>query len=112
MISANDRITPSRLFSRLQSVSSAEFIDPDAGPLDIFIRTSDVKRLSDYMMPQCHADTQLHFIKTYWPDFGLSDLLPILLGWQQKVWLRQGIRGRGLEPNQEDEPISEEEYEE
>lgn len=75
-------------------MSSAEFVNPGAGPLDILIRTSDVKRLSDFMMPQAHADTQLHFIKTYWPDFGLSDLLPILLGWQQKVWLRRGLVGR------------------
>lgn len=71
-------------------MSSAQVVDPEAGPLDILIRTSDVKRLSDFMMMQCNDDTQLHFVKTYWPDFGLSDLLPILLGWQQKVWLQGG----------------------
>lgn len=69
-----------------------------------------MKRLSDFMMPQCNADTQLHFIKTYWPDFGLSDLLPILLGWQQKVWLARGLQGRGPEPSQEEEmPTDDEE---
>lgn len=37
---------------------------------------------------QASEDTQLHFVRTMWPEFGLSDLLPILLGWQQKMWLR------------------------
>jgi ditrans,polycis-polyprenyl diphosphate synthase len=37
---------------------------------------------------QANDDTQLHFVKTYWPEFGLTDMLPILLGWQQKQWLR------------------------
>lgn len=60
------------------------------------------------MMAQCNDDTQLHFIKTYWPDFGLSDLLPILLGWQQKVWLRRGIAGRDREPSIV-EPLSDDE---
>jgi ditrans,polycis-polyprenyl diphosphate synthase len=101
----------------------------DCGKVDIFVRTSNVKRLSDFQMwqvghnPSCFlkqaqeiehtvkgdrvqrngreeqtrvkalttqaaGDTQLHFVKTYWPEFGLTDMLPILLGWQQKVWLR------------------------
>ncbi|KAL1412840.1 cis-prenyltransferase [Vanrija albida] len=88
-----DKITSQTVFSKLQTVASAASVDNGHGPLDIFIRTSGVKRLSDFMMWQADEDTQIHFVKTYWPDFGLTDLLPILLGWQQKVWLG---RGRGV----------------
>ncbi|KAH7927801.1 Di-trans-poly-cis-decaprenylcistransferase [Leucogyrophana mollusca] len=55
-------------------------------PLDIFIRTSGVKRLSGFMQWQCCEHTQIQMIDTYWPDFGLSDLVPILLDYQRKVW--------------------------
>jgi ditrans,polycis-polyprenyl diphosphate synthase len=75
-------------------------------PLDILIRTSGVKRLSDYLLWQvsppsrqvtfthsppgtgwqCTENTQIHFIHTYWPDIGLFDLLPIILDYQRKVW--------------------------
>ncbi|KAI0283376.1 putative undecaprenyl diphosphate synthase-domain-containing protein [Russula aff. rugulosa BPL654] len=55
-------------------------------PLDVLIRTSGVKRLSDYLLWQCTENTQIHFIDTYWPDIGLLDLLPIILDYQRKVW--------------------------
>ena len=72
-------------------------------PLDILIRTSGVKRLSDFLLwqvrststsfhlyvltiRQCTESTQVHFIDTYWPDIGLFDLLPIILDYQRKVW--------------------------
>ncbi|KZT02389.1 Di-trans-poly-cis-decaprenylcistransferase [Laetiporus sulphureus 93-53] len=55
-------------------------------PLDILVRTSGVKRLSDYLLWQCCEDTQLQFSSTYWPDFGLWDFVPILLDYQRKVW--------------------------
>ncbi|KAH9968857.1 Decaprenyl diphosphate synthase-like protein [Russula dissimulans] len=55
-------------------------------PLDILIRTSGVKRLSDYLLWQCTENTQIHFIDTFWPDMGLFDLLPIILDYQRKVW--------------------------
>jgi len=53
-------------------------------PLDILVRTSGVKRLSDYLLWQCCENTQIHFIDTYWPDFGLWDFIPVLLEYQQK----------------------------
>jgi len=55
-------------------------------PLDILIRTSGVKRLSDYLLWQCSEDTQIQFTSAYWPDFGLWDFLPILLDFQRKAW--------------------------
>lgn len=55
-------------------------------PLDVLVRTSGVKRLSDYLLWQCSENTQLQFSSTYWPDFGLWDFVPIILDYQQKVW--------------------------
>ena len=75
-------------------------------PLDILIRTSGVKRLSDYLLWQvcpagsnqsittscthpiwqCTENTQIHFIDTFWPDMGLLDLLPIIMDYQRKIW--------------------------
>lgn len=51
-------------------------------PLDIFVRTSGVERLSDFMMWQCHQDTQLFFLKCLWPEFDLWRFLPVLIEWQ------------------------------
>ncbi|KAI2464313.1 di-trans,poly-cis-decaprenylcistransferase [Annulohypoxylon bovei var. microspora] len=51
-------------------------------PLDIFIRTSGVTRLSDFMLWQCHENTQIFFLKCLWPEFDLWHFVPILLEWQ------------------------------
>ncbi|RSH91079.1 cis-prenyltransferase [Saitozyma podzolica] len=94
---SSEDITSRRIFNNLETcraVVSLGDLPPDprleleGGKLDILVRTSNVKRLSDFMMWQASEDTQLHFVRTMWPEFGLSDLLPILLGWQQKMWLR------------------------
>lgn len=62
----------------------------DCPPLDIFVRTSGVTRLSDFMLWQCHEDTHIFFLKCFWPEFDLWHFLPVLLEWQ---W-RQKERGR------------------
>lgn len=51
-------------------------------PLDLFIRTSGVERLSDFMLWQCHQDTQIFFLKCLWPDFDLQHFIWVLLEWQ------------------------------
>lgn len=51
-------------------------------PLDLFVRTSGVERLSDFMLWQCHQDTQIFFLKCLWPDFDLWYFLPVLVEWQ------------------------------
>lgn len=60
-------------------------------PCDILIRTSNVHRLSDFMLWQCtHA--QLQFTKRYWPLFGLRELVPIVLDYQRMImrqWLER-----------------------
>ncbi|TEB39390.1 dehydrodolichyl diphosphate synthetase [Coprinellus micaceus] len=61
----------------------------DSPPLDILIRTSGVKRLSDFLLWQCCEDTQIQYTDTYWPDFGLRELVPILLDYQRREWRKQ-----------------------
>ncbi|KAI0484475.1 di-trans,poly-cis-decaprenylcistransferase [Xylariaceae sp. FL0804] len=51
-------------------------------PLDIFIRTSNVTRLSDFMLWQCHEDTHIFFLQCMWPEFDLWNFVPVLLEWQ------------------------------
>ncbi|KAF8548175.1 Di-trans-poly-cis-decaprenylcistransferase [Imleria badia] len=58
-------------------------------PLDIFVRTSGVRRLSGFLTWQCCEHTQIHMVNTYWPEFGLFDLVPILLEYQRKVWAEE-----------------------
>jgi len=53
-------------------------------PLELLVRTSGVERLSDFMLWQCHQDTEIAFVKCYWPEFGLKHLFPIILEWQRR----------------------------
>lgn len=54
--------------------------------LDLLIRTSGVERLSDFMLWQCHQDTEIVFLKCLWPEFDLWSFLPVLVEWQ---WRRK-----------------------
>jgi len=73
-----DNITED-LFS--QYTMTADMPDPD-----LFIRTSDVCRISNYMIWQL-SYTELFFSKTYWPDFGKSDL-------EEAIAYYQGVERR------------------
>ncbi|KAK3338650.1 Decaprenyl diphosphate synthase-like protein [Lasiosphaeria hispida] len=53
-------------------------------PLDLFVRTSGVERLSDFMLWQCHQDTHIFFLKCFWPEFDLWHFLPVLVEWQRR----------------------------
>ncbi|KAL4921736.1 putative undecaprenyl diphosphate synthase-domain-containing protein [Aspergillus aurantiobrunneus] len=57
----------------------------DNPPLDLLIRTSGVERLSDFMLWQCHENTEIAFLETLWPEFDLWHFLPVLLAWQRRV---------------------------
>lgn len=54
----------------------------DNPPLDLLIRTSGVKRLSDFMLWQCHENTEIVFLDCLWPEFDLWHFLPTLVEWQ------------------------------
>ncbi|BFZ54740.1 cis-prenyltransferase [Savitreella phatthalungensis] len=52
-------------------------------PPDIWIRTSGVERLSDFLLWQsCSPTTTIKFVEAFWPDFDLWTLLPIVVEWQ------------------------------
>lgn len=55
---------------------------------DLLIRTSDVRRLSDYAMIQC-ANTELYFSNKLWPDFTVIDFEDAL-AWHAQVERRFG----------------------
>ncbi|GHJ83846.1 hypothetical protein NliqN6_0248 [Naganishia liquefaciens] len=57
-------------------------------PVDVLVRTSDVRRLSDFLMWQTSSRTQLHFVKALWPQFGLKEMIRILLTYQRSVYMR------------------------
>jgi undecaprenyl diphosphate synthase len=49
-----------------------------APPVDLLVRTSGEKRLSDFLLWEC-AYAELHFVDTFWPDFGAADVEEALL---------------------------------
>ncbi|KAJ9613875.1 cis-prenyltransferase [Cladophialophora chaetospira] len=55
-------------------------------PIDLLIRTSGVSRLSDFMLWQCHENTEIVFLDVLWPEFDLWSFLPVLWEWQ---WRRR-----------------------
>lgn len=57
----------------------------DNPPLDILVRTSGVERLSDFMLWQCHEETELVFLNVMWPEFDLWHFIPVMLGWQRRI---------------------------
>ncbi len=71
-------ITPQDLSDHMQLAHSP--------PLDILVRTSGVSRLSDFMLWQCTESTHMHFVDKFWPQFGLLDMVPIILDWQRHQW--------------------------
>lgn len=50
-------------------------------PVDLLVRTSGVRRLSDFMLWQSHKDTDIVFADTLWPQFDIWTFLPILIDW-------------------------------
>ena len=65
-------------------------------PLDLLVRTSGVKRLSDFLLWQCHEKTSIVFLECLWPEFDLWQFLPVLIEWQwQRRKLQEQERGRG-----------------
>jgi hypothetical protein len=43
-----------------------------------------VSRLSDFMLWQCHKNTEIVFIDCLWPQFDIWKFLPILIDWGVK----------------------------
>ncbi|WP_257267266.1 polyprenyl diphosphate synthase [Endozoicomonas sp. ONNA2] len=77
-----------RAFQKLAAVVKTEDLDPqsirpvqiqeylateDAPPVDLLIRTSGEKRISNFLLWQC-AYAEFYFCDTLWPDFTTKDL--------------------------------------
>lgn len=58
--------------------------------LDLVIRTSDEKRLSNFLLWQC-AYAEFFFTETLWPDFSNKELLSALLSYQSRKRRYGGI---------------------
>ncbi|KAH0559443.1 hypothetical protein GP486_004041 [Trichoglossum hirsutum] len=65
-----------------ESTLDAHLFTADNPPLDLLIRTSGVERLSDFMLWQCHENTEIVFLECLWPEFDLWHFLPVLIEWQ------------------------------
>lgn len=70
-------ITAQSLAARMYAV--------DYPPVDILVRTSGVHRLSDFLLWQCHQDTDIQLVNTLWPDFGIFDLFFVIVRWQRNI---------------------------
>ncbi|KAM7211840.1 Decaprenyl diphosphate synthase-like protein [Rhypophila decipiens] len=89
-VAVNGNVT---IFPNVENIT-AETLDKrmyTAGdpPLDLFIRTSGVSRLSDFMLWQCHQDTQIFFLNCLWPEFDLWHFLPVLVEWQWRQKMKE-----------------------
>ncbi|KAJ0415665.1 putative undecaprenyl diphosphate synthase-domain-containing protein [Aspergillus carlsbadensis] len=54
-------------------------------PLDLIIRTSGERRLSDFLLWQCNRDnSEIVVVRCFWPEFGFLELFWVFLGWQRR----------------------------
>ncbi|KAI8806675.1 Decaprenyl diphosphate synthase-like protein [Cladochytrium replicatum] len=54
--------------------------------LDLVIRTSGERRLSDFLLWQSVCDdAELYFVQVYWPQFSFWNMVPILMGYQART---------------------------
>ncbi|KAH0537248.1 hypothetical protein FGG08_005950 [Glutinoglossum americanum] len=65
-----------------EATLDAHLFTADNPPLDLLVRTSGVERLSDFMLWQCHKNTEIVFLECLWPEFDLWHFLPVLIEWQ------------------------------
>lgn len=66
-----------------QDTITQNLFDPSLPPLDLFIRTSGEKRISNFLLWQL-AYTELFFTDTLWPDFTQHDLDAAVADYSQR----------------------------
>ena len=86
-----DELTRARLL--------ASSITGEAGlrDVDLIIRTSGEKRLSDFLLWES-AYAELHFTERMWPDFGAEDLAEALASFQRRERRFGGLQPVAPEP--------------
>ncbi|CAI7575947.1 hypothetical protein PCG10_006342 [Penicillium crustosum] len=82
--SIRETVSGSGFPSKITAKSLTENMFMGFPPLDLLIRTSGVYRLSDFMLWQCHQETDIEVVEMNWPDFGRWDIGLILLRWQSR----------------------------
>jgi ditrans,polycis-polyprenyl diphosphate synthase len=83
-VDADDSGFPSPESITVQTLSDHMYTKGNP-PVDILIRTSGVERLSDFMLWQCHENTEIVFLDVLWPEFDLWQFLPVLWKWQRRM---------------------------
>jgi undecaprenyl diphosphate synthase len=80
----------------------SDLITGEAGlrDVDLVIRTSGEKRLSDFMLWES-AYAELHFTEKMWPDFGPADLAEALTSFHGRERRFGGLQPEALEPKGE-----------
>jgi hypothetical protein len=54
-------------------------------PLDMIIRTSGERRLSDFLLWQSiHDNSEIVVVRCFWPEFGFLQLFWVMIGWQRR----------------------------
>ncbi|AOA65132.1 Cis-prenyltransferase [Komagataella phaffii CBS 7435] len=68
----------------------------DQPPLDLLIRSSGVRRISDFLLWQCHQEhCDIEIIDTLWPEFGTMQMCLLLLKWSfNRTYGRKKYRGK------------------
>lgn len=96
---AHSTITESAIDSHLYTAIAR------SPPVDVLVRSSGVRRLSDFLLWQTCSGTHIHFVDALWPELDvMSGLIRPLLAYQRAVWgarRRERQRQRMLaNPNQ------------
>ena len=80
----------------------SDLITGEAGlrDVDLVIRTSGEKRLSDFLLWES-AYAELHFTDKMWPDFGPADLGEALASFHGRERRFGGLQPEALEPKGE-----------
>jgi len=74
-----------------ESTIDARMYTKDCPRPDLLIRTSGVRRLSDFLLWQTHKDTEVKFVDVYWPEFTVWRFIAVLLDYQISLF-RKNIK--------------------
>ena len=76
-----------------ESISNDMWTGPSNCPkADLIIRTAGVRRLSDFLLWEASDSSTIEFIDVLWPEFGVFEMLKILIKWPLRKG--PGIRDR------------------
>jgi undecaprenyl diphosphate synthase len=92
---APDRPVASDDFER--ALHEVDHSAPDAGPVDLLIRTGNERRLSDFLLWEC-AYAELYFSDCLWPEFNEARFRDALCDFAGRQRRFGGLSAKGGEP--------------